>query len=125
MRQYFFVGILVFGVLAGVLYFLWAILAALYHDWAMGRGVKQIQAASAAQRAKREEEAAKRLNNGCDHAFGETFGGFPPSACHKCGLERDRPQGPCDHVWRMAEEATPCSYCEKCGKRYVSSKLMQ
>ncbi len=120
MRQYFFLGILIFGVLAGIVYFCWTIVAALYHDWSLSRHVDEIRAESAAQRARRLEEAAKRLDNGCEHAFGETFGGFPPHACHKCGLEKERPQGACDHVWRMAREAVPCSRCEKCGKRYVS-----
>ncbi len=124
MREFFFVGILIVGVLAGIVYFCWSILAALYHDWMMSRGVEDIKAESAAQRAKRQEEATKRLDNGCDHVFGETFGGFPPHACHKCGLEQERPQGPCDHVWRMAREATPCSYCEKCHKRYVNPRIV-
>jgi hypothetical protein len=120
MRQYFFMGILIFGVLAGIIYFCWSIIVALYHDWTLGRHVGAIQAQSEAQRAKRAEEARKRLDNGCDHVFGETFGGFPPQACHKCGLEQQRPSGNCDHVWKMSREAVPCSYCEKCGKRYVS-----
>ena len=56
MRQLFFVGILVFGVIAGIVYVLWTIVAALYHDWSLGRGVKQLQEESAARRAKREQE---------------------------------------------------------------------
>lgn len=124
MRQFFFMGILICGVLAGIAYFCWTIIVALYHDWMMGRGVKEIRADSAAQRTKRLEEATRRLDNGCDHEFGETFGGFPPNACHKCGLEQQRPQGACDHVWRIMHEATPCSRCEKCGKRYVSQRIV-
>lgn len=124
MKEYFFIGILIFGVLAGFLYFCWSIIAALFHNWTLGRHVGAIQADSESQRAMRAEEAAKRLDNGCEHAFGETFGGFPPHACHKCGLEKERPQGNCDHVWKAATEATPCSYCEKCKKRYVSQRMI-
>ncbi len=123
MRQVFFVGIIIVGVVAGILYFCWSILAELYHNWTLGRHVGTIQAQSQEQRAKREEEARRRLDNGCQHVFGETFGGFPPNACHKCGLEQTRPTGSCDHVWRQAQEAVPCSHCEKCGKRYVSPQL--
>ncbi len=124
MRQFFFVGILICGVLAGVVYFCWSILASLYRDWEMGRGVAEIKAESAAQRTKRQEEAARRLDNGCEHVFGVSLGGFPPQACHKCGLERERPQGNCDHVWQLSSDPIPCSYCQKCGKRYVSPRLM-
>ena len=123
MRQIFFMGILIVGVLAGILYFCWSIIAELYHDWVLGRHVGAIKAQSDEQRAKREEEARRRLDNGCDHEFGEALGGFPPYACHKCGLEQTRPTGGCDHVWRLSQESVPCSYCEKCGKRYVSPHL--
>lgn len=120
MRQYFFLGIVIVGVVAGICYFCWQILAALYHNWTLGRHVNELQSESAARRAQRVEEARKRLDNGCDHAFGEALGGFPPNACHKCGLEKERPIGSCDHVWRLGRGAVPSSYCEKCGKRYVS-----
>jgi hypothetical protein len=123
MREYFFLGIVIFSVLAGILYFCWSIIAALYHDWVLGRHVGAIRADSETQRAKRAEEARKRLDNGCEHEFGESLGGFPPNACHKCGLEKQRPTGNCDHVWRLSKEAVPCSYCEKCGKRYVSPRV--
>lgn len=123
MRTYFFLGILIFGVLAGIVYFCWSIIAAFYHDWVLGRHVKTIQAESDTERARRAEEARKRLDNGCDHAFGEGLGGFPPNACPKCGLEKTRPPGNCDHVWRLSREAVPCSYCEKCGRRYVSPRV--
>ena len=123
MRTYFFLGILICGVLAGIVYFCWSIVTAFYHDWLLGRHVKTISEQSEAERARRAEEARRRLDNGCDHAFGEGFGGFPPNACSKCGLEKERPPGNCDHVWRMANEAVPCSYCEKCGKRYVNPRV--
>lgn len=123
MRQYFFLGIVIFGVLAGIVYFCWSIVAALYHDWMLGRHVGAIKAASAAHRAQRAEDAKKRLDNGCDHVFGESLGGFPANACHKCGIEKERPAGNCDHVWRMVQQAVPSSCCEKCGKRYVSPRV--
>lgn len=120
MRQYFFLGILTVGVLGGIIYVCWLIVASLYHDWILGRHVGEIQAESEMRRERRAEEARRRLDNGCEHVFGETLGGFPPNACHRCGLEMERPPGNCDHVWRMRHEAVPCSYCEKCGKRFVS-----
>ena len=122
MRQYFFLGIVVFGLFAGIIYFCWSIVAELFHHWWMGKDVNKIKAESEIRRAKRTEEAEQRLDNGCDHAFGESYGGFPPNACPKCGLERKPPDGPCDHVWRLAHEAVPCSYCEKCGKKYVTPR---
>ena len=120
MRQFFFMGILIFGVLAGIAYFCWSIIVALYHDWTLGRHVGTIKKQSEAERAKRVEEARKRLDNGCEHEFGVALGGFPPNACHKCGLEKQRPSGGCDHVWVQAKAAMPRSECKNCGKRYVS-----
>lgn len=123
MREYFFLGVLILGVLAGIIYFCWSIITALYHDWMLGRHVGAIEAESTARRAQRAEEARQRLDNGCDHVFGESLGGFPPQACPKCGLEKVRPSDNCDHVWRFSQEGVPSSYCEKCGKRYVSSRV--
>ncbi len=123
MRQFFFMGILIVGVLGGIIYFCWSIIVALYHDWVLGRHVGTIKANAEAERVKRGEEARKRLDNGCDHAFGETFGGFPPNACHKCGLEQTKPSGNCDHVWKMMKEAVPRSQCKECGKRYISPNI--
>ena len=120
MRQYFFLLILILGVLSGIVYFAWLVVSALYRDWVMGKDVNRIRAEAESRRADRKEEGIRRLDNGCEHVFGETFGGFPPQACHKCGLEQNRPDGPCDHVWRMSQEAVPSSYCEKCGKKYLS-----
>jgi hypothetical protein len=123
MRQFFFLSMLIVGVLATIIYFTWSVVTTLYGDWQMGKDVDKIKAASAARRGKRHEEATRRLDNGCDHRFGEAFAGFPPDACHKCGLSQERPIGPCDHVWQPAKEAVPCSYCEKCGKKYVNSRV--
>ncbi len=123
MRQTFFIGILIVGVVGGIIYFLWTIGAALYEDWVMGKDVNKIKADQQQRRKERLEESRKRLDNGCEHVFGQTLGGFPLDACRKCGLQRERPAGPCDHVWKPANEPVPCSYCEKCGKRYVSPTI--
>ena len=123
MRQFFFVSVLIGGVLAGIIYFAWTIVSTLYRDWQMGKDVDEIQVASETRRQQRREEEARRLDNGCEHRFGEAFAGFPPDACHQCGLSRERPPGPCDHVWRQAQEAVPCSYCVHCAKRYVSPRV--
>jgi len=123
MRKFFFIGILVLGVVAGVAYFIWKIVSALYEDWSLGKDVHRIKVESAQRRAQRQQEEAARLDNGCAHAFGHALGGFPPNACRKCGLERERPAGPCDHVWRRSNEPVPCSYCEKCGRKYVSPTI--
>ena len=116
-------AVLIGLVVGGIGYYIWSVVAALYHDWSLSRGVDKLKAEGAARREKRREADEQRLDNGCDHAFGETYGGFPPNACHKCGLEKDRPSGACDHVWKFAAEATPCSYCEKCGRKYVSGNI--
>jgi hypothetical protein len=123
MRQYFFLGILVFGVIAGIIYYFWSVIAALYRDWMMGKDVGKIKAQSETLRQKRAEEAERRLDNGCEHVFGESLGGFPPNTCHKCGLEKDRPDGPCDHVWKASQEGIASSTCAKCGRRYVSPNV--
>jgi len=125
MRKFFFIGILVLAVVAGIGYYLWKVVSALYENWSMGKDVKTIKADSARRRAERSEQESTRLDSGCDHAFGDTLGGFPANACRKCGLEQQRPPGPCDHVWRRANEPVPCSYCEKCGKKYMSATLRE
>ena len=125
MRQFFFLSVLIVGIVATVIYFLWSIVANLYHNWSLGRGVHQLEAESRSRRQQREQEASDRLNNGCEHAFGTSFGGFPDNACPRCGLEATKPAGPCDHVWRLAHEPIPCSFCEKCGKRYVRPAIRE
>jgi hypothetical protein len=123
MRQLFFGGIVVFGIIAGIFYVLWTIVSTLYRDWDMGRDVEQIKAESEHRRKERQAKEAARLDNGCDHEFAELFGGFPPDTCRKCGLERKRPPGQCDHQWEYRNEGVPCSYCKKCGERYVSPSI--
>jgi len=116
-------GILIGGALAGIFYFAWTIVRALHYQWSLTRGVGELENESAARRNEQLERNAARLDNGCDHAFDKTLGGFPPNACSKCGLERVRPAGSCDHIWKQATEPVPCSYCQECGKRYVSPNL--
>ncbi len=123
MRQYFFGGILAFGVIAGIIYVFWTIISTMYHDWVLGRDVDVIKAESEERRAQRRAEAQARLENGCDHDFTEMFGGYPPDTCRKCGLERQRPKGPCDHTWEFHPEGVPNSVCKKCSKRFVSPHI--
>ena len=93
MRQFFFVSLLIVSVVATIGYFAWSLIATLYRDWQMGKDVNKIKAESETRRGKRQEEAARRLDNGCDHRFGEAFAGFPPDACYKCGLSENAPSG--------------------------------
>ena len=123
MRQFFFVSILIVAVVSGLVYYVWRVASALYDDWMLSKDYRKIQTESERRRKQREEENSQRLDNGCEHLFGETLGGFPPNACRRCGLERERPLGPCDHVWRLGKEALPGSYCEKCGKKYADPNL--
>jgi hypothetical protein len=123
MRKFFFLSVVIVGGLSAVAYLAWSVIATLYRDWQMGKDVDKIKAESEARRKERKEEAVRRLDNGCDHSFGEAFAGFPADACYKCGLERERPTGSCDHVWRLANEPVPCSYCDKCRRKYVSPRV--
>jgi hypothetical protein len=110
--------------LATFLYMVGQSLYSLYSDWRLGKDIESLRAESEAKREAKRLENERRLNNGCQHAFGEGFGGFPPNACPKCGLEKERPAGGCDHVWRRSHEAIPSSCCEKCGKKYQDSALV-
>jgi hypothetical protein len=118
MKQYLLIGIGLLGIVGGVLYVLWLTVSQLYRDWRLGREVEEIRAASAEMRRKRREQAAKRLDNGCDHVFDQGYGEFPPNVCARCGLEKTKPSGPCDHQWQRQDGNTPGSYCTKCGKQF-------
>ncbi len=118
MREMFFIGVVVFGSIAIVIYFVWMLIVALYTDWRLRIDVKAIKASNDGRRAHRDEENRKRLDNSCDHSFGSDVGGFPPNACTKCGLERERPKGACDHVWKISTDAVPASYCDLCKKKF-------
>jgi hypothetical protein len=121
MKQILLIGVGVVGVLGGLLYLLWITGSQLFHDWRTGKEVEQIRLASIELRRKRKEQAAARLNNGCDHCFDEGYGEFPPNVCIRCGLERTRPPGPCDHQWKRQEGNTPGSFYKECGKPYRGS----
>ena len=125
MRQNYFLAVLVFAALAGVLYFVWLVLVSVYRHWQLTKDVSAIKASNASRRREKEEASQKRLDNGCEHAFGESIGGLPPDTCRKCGLQRQRPRGPCDHIWELANEPVPCSYCKTCGKKYARSHAGQ
>ncbi|TVS09886.1 MAG: hypothetical protein EA424_26245 [Planctomycetaceae bacterium] len=121
MRDAFFLGVilvvpaaLVIALLYSLAKFAWAA----YQDWRLFRELNVIQAESAARREHKRADRQKRLDNGCEHAFGTGLGGFPPNACPKCGIEREKPMGRCDHVWRRKDGPVIGSYCEKCGKQY-------
>jgi hypothetical protein len=118
MKNYFFIGMAVLAIVAGIGYFLWKLSVTLYYEWRLRRDVSAIKATNAQRRAKRAEANAKRLDNGCQHEFGSYLGGFPPNACTHCGLEREKPAGSCDHVWKMSNEPIPTSYCQTCGKKF-------
>ena len=121
MRNAFFLGVALvvpIAVVIALLYsfgrFLWSV----YCDMRLYRELDQIQAESSARRHHKQQETAKRLDNGCEHSFDSALGGFAPGVCPKCGLQREKPAGRCDHVWRRQEGPVMGSYCEKCGKQY-------
>lgn len=124
MKQYFL--FIVCGMLIGalVLYFLWSLLRAcwsLYEDWRLGQDLDELERESEQRRLDREQAAAKRLDNGCDHDFDNSaFGAFPEGVCRKCGLANVRPPGFCDHVWRRKAGSEVGSICEKCGREHSS-----
>ncbi|HHM12076.1 MAG TPA: hypothetical protein ENJ16_00875 [Planctomycetaceae bacterium] len=118
MKQFFFQAVLLAGSAAIVGYFLWKAGKALAIYFRDRRDARRAAAEAEVLRREREARNQARLDNGCDHRFGETLGGFPPFACRRCGLEQTKPTGPCDHVWRLDTESAPGAVCEKCGKRY-------
>ena len=60
MRQFFFLSMLIVGVLAAVAYLVWSVITTLYRDWQMGKDVDKIKAESETRRSQRQEEAARR-----------------------------------------------------------------
>lgn len=120
MRQWFFFAMFASLPIALVCWLLYSFGKYLYTLYEERRELKQldvIQAESAKRRERARLENAKRLDNGCQHAF-DTGIGFPPGVCPKCGLEANRPSGPCDHVWRRIESDAAATACAKCGKMY-------
>ncbi len=118
MKQFFFQGVLLAGAAAIIGYVLWKAATALFGYLSDRRDSRLVAAEAERLRAEKEAENRQRLENGCEHRFGETLGGFPPFACRRCGLEQNKPTGPCDHVWRIDTETAPGAVCEKCGRHY-------
>lgn len=123
MKQLLLIGVGVLGIVGGVVYILWLTASQLYRDWRIGREVDEIRAASAELRRKRRDDAAKRLDNGCDHVFDQGYGEFPPDVCARCGIQQTRPAGICDHHWQRQDGNAPGSYCTKCGKPYRGASV--
>lgn len=121
MRQYVLYAMAVIFPVSLMGWFFWLLgksFVQIYKDWQLEKELIEIETQSAAHREERQRANARRLDNGCQHDF-ETVGmGFPPNACCRCGLEREKPRGACDHVWRSREGSTPTSHCERCGKVY-------
>lgn len=119
MRQQFFIIVGIVVAVGAVLFFLWAVARSLYGmfaDYRMQGSLNELADSHADRRRRLREEERNRLQNGCDHVFGDLLGALPPDACQKCGLSRQRPAGDCDHVWRRVPGAIPGSRCEKCGQ---------
>lgn len=124
MRGTFFLYLAVMLLALLLLYGIWVVLAAFWTMWREARSnreLDQLAVAYAERRARRREEDASRLNNGCQHEYGHVLGALPEDVCCKCGLARQRPEGGCDHVWRICPGAVPESQCELCGKRYSTA----
>jgi hypothetical protein len=121
MRGQFF-GYLAIGLVALlVLYLCWLVLAAIWSviaDMMTNRELNELADEYAMRRKERSQEDATRLENGCDHSFGDALGALPDNVCVNCGLEEKRPLTKCDHVWRILPDAIPSSECEKCGERF-------
>jgi len=120
MKQWFLlllIGMIPVVILAALFYSVGKYLLSVFDDW---RELRQLDAIKAEQDAivqRKREENQKRLDNGCQHAFGQGTG-FPPDVCPKCGLAKEKPPGDCDHLWRRTNDPVPSSACEKCGKQY-------
>lgn len=120
MKQWFLlllIALVPVVILAALFYSFGKFLYAAFDDWRELRQLDAIKVEQLAIRERRGQESLARLDNGCDHVFGEGLG-FPPDVCPKCGLAKDKPPGGCDHLWRRVEGPIPTSSCEKCGKQY-------
>ena len=120
-KQNLLIILLVGAVLLAFLYFLWLCLRDAFtfvSDILMRKELDRMKVDTQALRAARQEEDARRLDNGCAHDWDSPVGALPPNACRNCGLERSRPRGDCDHVWRAVPGLLPISECEKCEKTH-------
>lgn len=121
MRQYVLYAMAVIFPVSLTIWFVWLLgksLLQMYDDWQLEKELVQLAAESEAHREQRRKQNAQRLDNGCEHEFDTVGYGLPAEACCKCGLEREKPQGPCDHIWRTVPGGAPSSRCERCGKRH-------
>ena len=118
MKQIFFLAVIAGSGAAILGYFVWKLIQSVAVHVRDTRDSHTTKIASSEIRERLQQENAERLDNGCDHRFGQTLGGFPPFACRTCGLEKTKPAGPCDHVWRINTDGHPGASCELCGKTY-------
>ena len=104
-----------------ILYCVFAVLKAVYSviaDMMQNRELDKLAAEYSRKRDERKAYESTRLENGCDHKYGDPLGALPAGVCNQCGLAKDRPTGACDHVWRILPGPVPESQCEKCQKKY-------
>jgi hypothetical protein len=121
MRAQFFLYLLLFLVGLVVAYFLFMVLRAVYvtiMEVKTGRELDRLADEFSERREEQLRESQQRLDNGCDHDFGDDGGALPPNVCRKCGLARQRPPGDCDHHWNRVAGIIPQSACSKCGERF-------
>ena len=121
MRGQFFAYLGLGLVLLALTYCVYAVLRSLYMVFAdawQNRDLDRLAVEYAKKRDERRAYERTRLDNGCDHAYGDPLSALPDGVCNRCGLAKERPTGGCDHVWRILPGPIPESKCEKCGKKY-------
>ncbi|HEY6564874.1 MAG TPA: hypothetical protein VIY86_10290 [Pirellulaceae bacterium] len=121
MRAKFYLYLLLALIALGALYFLWLVLRALYTIFAdvrQSRELDELAEALARKRADFRHQAEVRLKNGCEHDFDDACGALPHDVCGKCGIARERPEGPCDHHWQVEPGIIPRSTCKLCGEHF-------
>ena len=127
-KQNLLVILLVGAILLAVLYFVWLCIRDAFYlllDVRMRREFDEMKAETRAIKARKEEDASRRLDNDCDHDWTSRAGAIPANACRKCGLEKNRPPGDCDHQWYPLTGLLPISACQKCGKEYNGVLLVE
>lgn len=121
MREKLFQWILIVVVVGAFLYFFMVFFKSMYHWWQEWRTTKSLNELATSYDDKRRSDradAAKRLDNGCEHDYDDLLNAFPSDVCVKCGLGKRPPAGECDHIWRRVPGAIPGSACESCGKTF-------
>lgn len=121
MRGQFFLWLFMGLIALALLYFVLMVFKAFYvtfeEIWT-NRELTKLASEYSDRRQRMSEEAQQRLNNGCDHAYDDQAGALPPQVCSRCGLAKEKPEGPCDHVWRVVPGIIPRSKCEKCDAEF-------